>query len=77
MWALIVAVSLMLAGALLEDKMTYTAAAWRTEQECKDFVASEAGQESLKGLRAYLVASADAGSEVKIDPVCTQIEGSQ
>ena len=73
MWALIVAIALMLNGAILEDKMTYTGATWTTEQECKTFVESEAGKTSLAGLHAYLVNASDDGN-VQMIPVCTKIE---
>ena len=76
MWALIVAVALMLNGSIMEDKLTYNGAAWATEQECKDFVNSGAGKASLADLKTYLM-SVSGDLEPKMDPVCTKIEGTQ
>ena len=74
MWALIVAVALMLNGSIMEDKATYTGATWATEQECKDFVASDAGKNSLAQFKAYL-SMVSGDPEPKLDPVCTKVEG--
>lgn len=75
MWALIVAVAYLLNGEVIEDKMKYNQTMWPTKAECETFVASDAGQSSLDGLKMFLTVRTDGLQ--KFEPECVQQEGTQ